>query len=282
MLVHQSQDIESLESKLLSLPQTECPVVHHFGPGIYVREVTLPAGAIAIGHHQKHQHLNIMLTGKVIIQDNSGGLKTLEAPLIFTGEPGRKVGYVVSTCTWQNIYPNPDNCRDIDELESRWLEKSQTWVDHNESQYKLESEARESDRQDFLEVIEAAGFTEPVVRAQSVDTSDQIPFPEGMQGKLTIRKSPIEGLGVFLSTGAVAGEILAPARLSGMRTPAGRYVNHSKTPNAEYITNDRGDIYLMATKSIAGCTGGNQGEEVVVDYRQALSLSGIKIGRTPS
>ena len=34
--------IEKVESHLLDLPQVECPVVHHFGPGIYIREVTLP------------------------------------------------------------------------------------------------------------------------------------------------------------------------------------------------------------------------------------------------
>ena len=30
--------------------QVECPVVHRFGPGIYKKEVTIPADSFAIGH----------------------------------------------------------------------------------------------------------------------------------------------------------------------------------------------------------------------------------------
>ena len=59
-----------------------------------------------------------------------------------------------------------------------------------------------------------------------------------------------------------------------MRTPLGRFTNHSRTPNAVFV-NQGGDIYLYALRRISGCSGGSQGEEVTIDYRQALALSGI-------
>jgi len=35
------------------------------------------------------------------------------------------------------------------------------------------------------------------------------------------------------------------------------------------------DIDLVAIRDIDGCKGGSLGEEITIDYRQALSLSGI-------
>jgi SET domain len=265
--------LEQLESHMLELPQVECPVAHHFGPGIYIREVTLPAGAFAVGHAQRFEHLNIMLSGSVAILGDNDQVKILKAPMIFVGKPGRKIGVVLKTCVWQNVYPNPDDEHDVDALESKWLEKSETWHAHNAANQLSLIMDRDSDRRDFSELVKQAGFDEQTVRSQSEDESDQIPMPVGFD-RVTIRTSPIEGLGVFLSYPAEDGELIGPARLNGMRTPLGRYTNHSQSPNAVFVKHGD-DIYLYALRRIVGCSGGDQGEEVTVDYRQALALSEI-------
>jgi len=267
--------IEQVESHLLDLPQVECPVVHHFGPGIYIREVTLPAGTLAIGHAQRFEHLNIMLTGAVAMVGDDGQTKVLRAPMIFVGKPGRKLGYVLETCIWQNVYATDE--RDIDKLETMFLDKSATWQAHAEAAKQLETYHRREDREDFELVVRLAGFTPASVRAQSENPHDQIPMPSGFAPKFTVRGSAIEGKGVFLSAPVDDNEVIAPARIDGMRTPAGRYTNHAKTPNAKFVKDEGGDIWLVATRRIAGCVGGSQGEEVTVDYRQALALSGIHL-----
>jgi hypothetical protein len=267
--------IEQVESHLLDLPQVECPVVHHFGPGIYIREVTLPAGVLAIGHAQRFDHLNIMLTGSVAVVGDDGQTKVLQAPMIFVGKPGRKLGYVLETCIWQNVYATDE--RDIDKLEAMFLDKSATWQAHAEAAKQLETYHRREDREDFELVVRLAGFTPASVRAQSENPHDQIAMPSGFAPKFTVRDSAIEGKGVFLSAPVDDNEVIAPARIDGMRTPAGRYTNHAKTPNAKFVKDESGDIWLVATRRIAGCVGGSQGEEVTVDYRQALALSGINL-----
>jgi len=269
----QAEQVAHLEQAMLEMPQAECPVMHHFGPGIYVREVTLPAGILAIGHAQRFEQLNIMLTGKVAMLDQDGNVKELVAPMIFVGPSGRKFGYVIEDSVWLNVYATDE--RDIDKLEAYYLDKSETWELQSAAAYQQESAQREQDRADFFELIEQAGFTQETVRQQSEDESDQIPMPGGQGAKVTIRQSAIEGRGVFLSAPAEAGEIIAPARVDGMRTPVGRYTNHSQTPNAKFVQYPSGDIYLIASQRIAGCAGGSAGEEVTVNYRQALELSGI-------
>jgi hypothetical protein len=272
-------DVERLESHMLQLPQAECPVVHHFGPGVYIREVTLPAGTFAVGHEQRHEHLNIMLTGKVAIISDDGSTKILQAPMIFVGKPGRKVGLILETCIWQNVYPNTDEERDVDALEARWLDKSGTWQAYQAAEQLKLMDLHQGDREDFAEVARLAGFDLETIRRQSENEDDQIPMPDGHGLKVTIRPSPIEGLGVFLSFPAEKDEVIAPARIRGYRTPAGRYTNHSPNPNAIFVKSESGDIYLVAQRRISGCCGGSQGEEVTVDYRQALALSGIYLSK---
>lgn len=270
-----SEKVEVLESHMLDHPQVDCPVVHHFGPGIYIREVHMPKGTLALGHAQRFEHLNIMLKGKVAMPSPDGGLKIIEAPAIYVGQPGRKFGLVLEDVVWQNVYATDET--DIDKLESMFLDKSSTWKEQDISTRQIREALHEEDRIDYLLLLKQIGLTEGQVREQSENDLDQIPMPNGFAPKFTIRDSYIEGKGVFLSVGAEPGEVIAPSRLGGKRTPAGRFTNHSKNPNAAFVMSDNGDIYLVATKTISGCVGGEQGEEVTVNYRQALSLSNIVI-----
>lgn len=262
--------IADLEKEMLDMPQADCPVAHHFGPGIYIREVTLPAGIFAVGHAQKFDHLNIMLTGKVAIVDE-GKVRVLEAPLIFTGKPGRKVGYVIETCVWQNVYATEET--NIDALEAYYLDKSENWKAYDKEQSEIAYALNQPDREDFEQVLKDFGFNAETVRQQSEDESDQIDMPVAFKAVAQVRDSNIEGKGLFLSWHTMSGQIIAPARIAGKRTPAGRYVNHSMNPNCKYVADENGDIYLMSLRDIDGCKGGGCGEELTVDYRQALALN---------
>lgn len=262
--------IADLEKEMLDMPQADCPVAHHFGPGIYIREVTLPAGIFAVGHAQRFDHLNIMLTGKVAIVDD-GKVRVLEAPLIFTGKPGRKVGYVIETCVWQNVYATEET--NIDALEAYYLDKSENWKAYDKEQSNIIYALNQPDRDDFEQVLKDFGFDAETVRQQSEDESDQIDMPVAFKAVAQVRDSNIEGKGLFLSWHTMSGQIIAPARIAGKRTPAGRYVNHSMNPNCKYVADENGDIYLMSLRDIDGCKGGGCGEELTVDYRQALALN---------
>lgn len=267
--IQKLDEIEQMEAQMLQMPQVDCPVVHHFGPGIYMREVTLKAGTLAIGHAQRFEHLNIVLTGSVAIVDGHE-VKTIKAPLIYVGKPGRKVGYVLEDTVWLNVYST--NETDIEKLEETFLDKSETFQLHQQAQLKLDHDVRAADREDFKRLVADAGFTEEVVRQQSENEEDQIPMPDGYSN-VTVRNSAIEGKGIFLSFPSTAGSIIGPARIDGKRTPLGRYTNHSMTPNARFIRNGD-DIWMVALKDIEGCKGGDHGEEVTVDYKQSLQLIG--------
>lgn len=52
--------VERLEDILVRYPQVECPVKHHFAPGMYAREMFVPAATNATGAVHKTEHLTIV------------------------------------------------------------------------------------------------------------------------------------------------------------------------------------------------------------------------------
>ena len=91
--------------------------------------------------------------------------------------------------------------------------------------------------------------------------------------KIKVAPSGIEGQGLFATANIKAGETIAPARVNGMRTIAGRFTNHSISPNAEMVHGQGTDILLIALRPIAGCTGGQDGDEITINYRAAHRLT---------
>jgi len=94
-----------------SVATAECPLTHHFTPKddkygchVYAREILLPKGSVVIGKIHRHQHLNIISKGKVVVYTEFGE-KHLEAPITFVSEIGLKRSvYAVEDTLWTTIH----------------------------------------------------------------------------------------------------------------------------------------------------------------------------------
>jgi hypothetical protein len=120
---------ELLEEALLALPQVACPVDHIFGPGIYIRQVSMAAGLLVKGHHHKHKSLNMILAGKLALIEG-GVVREVSAPYVFTGEVGSKMAYVIEDCVFQNIFATEET--DIEKLEEMFVEKTEAFKKYEE------------------------------------------------------------------------------------------------------------------------------------------------------
>jgi hypothetical protein len=118
-----SQKIESILPELKKLPQVDCVEKHYFGPSLYIKEVTMPAGAVIVGKPHKVEHMCVMLQGKMVLVAEDGSKKEVCAPMTFVGTPGRKVAYIIETTVFQNIYATEET--DVEKLENMFIENSQ-------------------------------------------------------------------------------------------------------------------------------------------------------------
>ena len=114
---------------MLDMPQAECQTNHYFGPGIYIREAVMPAGAVVIGHRHKSEHMCALHRGKIALIVGSER-SLIEAPAIWTSDAGRKVFLVIEDAVLQNIYATTET--DIDRLEEALIEKTDLFLSHKE------------------------------------------------------------------------------------------------------------------------------------------------------
>jgi len=85
-----------------------CPVTHRFTPGLYIREIFMPAGengtvVTSLVHNTTHPFF--VLQGKVTVISENGGEQEIEAPYSGITTPGtRRFLYVQEDCIWVTVH----------------------------------------------------------------------------------------------------------------------------------------------------------------------------------
>ena len=100
--------ILGLEHEMLNDPSAlkadDLPVRHVFSPGMYARELFMPAGTVIIGKIHRHAHMNTISKGKIQVL-TPNGTATYTAPFSFVSEPGMKrVGRVLEDTVWTTYH----------------------------------------------------------------------------------------------------------------------------------------------------------------------------------
>jgi len=117
-------DLDQVEAYMLTLPQVECPVQYHFGPGICIRERAAPMGSLIVGHKHRFPNTSMIVSGACVVLED-GRLTEILAPFIFVGEPKRKVIYALTDVIWLNILAT--DMTDPAEIEAHFVEPSQAF-----------------------------------------------------------------------------------------------------------------------------------------------------------
>jgi len=112
--------VVALQNELLKLPQADIVTEHNFLPDVYERKITIPAWTVLTGAAHKTDY-RVRLEKGTIAVNTEDGVKTLTGPIEFAACAGmQRAGRVFEEeVVWVDIYPNPDNCKNILELEDR-------------------------------------------------------------------------------------------------------------------------------------------------------------------
>lgn len=260
-------DLDNLEGRMLNAPQVDCLVTHSFGGGLYVRKMELPPNVLVIGHVHKQEHVCILLSGELTVRTSDEECTVLNGPYIFISPPGRKALYSRTGATICNAYPNPTDERNIDKLDVLFVDHSNAWKAKRKKDESRPIIASDHSINDFDRMLVDVGISKAEMREISDNTENTVDMPKVFVSEYLLRRSPIQGQGVFIPTSKLPFAIIGPAVLFGKKTPLGRFTNHSGDPNAFMHTLENGDVWLVTRCPVLGCQGGRIGEEITVDYR---------------
>lgn len=84
-----------------------CPVAHHFAPGLYAREMLIPAGVTVVGKMHRHDHLATVARGRILIVSDEGETE-LVAPCTFTSRAGvKRAAHALEDTVFITYHPTP-------------------------------------------------------------------------------------------------------------------------------------------------------------------------------
>ncbi len=118
----QCERINWLERELAErFEPVDMPVTHRFTPGLYAREIFMPAGTLLTSKIHKTEHPFVVLSGKVSVWTGDGDEELIEGPHVGITKPGtRRVLYTHEDTRWITFHPSEET--DLVKLEQQLIE----------------------------------------------------------------------------------------------------------------------------------------------------------------
>lgn len=110
----------------------DCPLIHRFTPGLYTREIFMPAGTMITSMVHKTKHQFIVMEGVVSVFSENDGEQLIEAPYVGITLPNtRRVLYIHESCRWITVHATdispvdetPEACKEaVGKIEAQIIE----------------------------------------------------------------------------------------------------------------------------------------------------------------
>lgn len=121
VVVTSDEAIDSIQVAMMAMPAADCPVVHQFTPGLYTRQIFMPAGAIVTSKIHKTEHPYVITSGRVSVWIDGAGWQELCAPHFGITKPGtRRVLVIHEDTVWTTFHPT--KLTDVDAIEDEIIE----------------------------------------------------------------------------------------------------------------------------------------------------------------
>lgn len=117
------ESIMEFEKALKEMPQISTPpLVHEFAEGLYIRTIFMSAApdgmaTLITGKIHKHECLNIVSQGRCMVSTEFGQEEVSSGSRWVSQAGSKRALVVLEDCIWTTVHANPDNLRDIAELE---------------------------------------------------------------------------------------------------------------------------------------------------------------------
>ncbi len=110
-------NVEATEAFMFSLPQVTAEPVHRFAPGLYCRQLTMPADTIWMSKTHKHEHFAFIMSGSCTVISEAGR-ETFFAPFMMKTQAGTKRFLLIhEECTWITVHSVPPEINQVEHVE---------------------------------------------------------------------------------------------------------------------------------------------------------------------
>lgn len=113
--------LKKIESVMLQREQVDIPVEHTFSGGVYIRQIFIPKGTIAMGKRHRHETCNILVSGELsIYMGKNIPMIKVKGPYLFTSKPNtKKFVYCHKDTIFMNIHPTKET--DLEKIEKEFI-----------------------------------------------------------------------------------------------------------------------------------------------------------------
>ncbi len=96
--------VESVARRCAQFPRVEMPLIHRFTPGLYIREIFMPKGALIISLKHLTEHPFIVSKGHAAVLTENG-VEQIKAPYCGITKVGtQRILYIHEDCVWTTFH----------------------------------------------------------------------------------------------------------------------------------------------------------------------------------
>lgn len=116
--------VERLQREMATMPQAELTTEHFFANGMYARKLFRPAGTLIVGKVHKHEHLYMLMFGRLQVTSDEG-VREMGPGEIIVSKPGTKRAVLAleDSCA---VTVHRTESKDLDEIEREIIEPDDT------------------------------------------------------------------------------------------------------------------------------------------------------------
>lgn len=116
------EQIVKLQEAMLPIQSEQPEPTHFFAPGMYLRELTIPAGMLMVGKIHKHAHFLMVLKGRAEVISEFGRM-VVEAGHISVSPPGvKRIVLALEEVQFVTVHVNPSDTEDLTVIEAEHIE----------------------------------------------------------------------------------------------------------------------------------------------------------------
>lgn len=117
------EQIQALQAAMRPI-ETEQPQPNHFfAPGMYARELTVPAGMLIVGKIHKHAHFLFVLKGRASVVSNLGR-EVVHAGHISVSQAGvKRIVLALEDTQFVTVHVNKEDSQDLQVIEAEHIQE---------------------------------------------------------------------------------------------------------------------------------------------------------------